>query len=77
MGEDNIVVPEEEEVVRVWGWVAHYCAFLNMLITGRGRGSADYSSPFPNFLNAAVDPSQLASTYGSALISDSLNPIGR
>jgi hypothetical protein len=51
--------------------------FLTILAAGRGRGSAEYSGPFPNFPNAPVDPSQIISGYGPALVSDSLNPMSR
>jgi hypothetical protein len=50
--------------------------FLTILAAGRGRGSAEYSGPFPNFPNAP-DPSQIISGYGPALVSDSLNPMSR
>ncbi len=82
MGEDTIVVQEEEAVDQVCSFglclkEPFFLLVLTVLIAGRGRGSTEFSGPFPNFLNAAIDQSHLISTYGSALVSDSLNPIGR
>ena len=80
MEEGTIVDLEEEEVLQVWGlwiWDLILMLFLTVLAAGRGRGSAEYSGPFPNFPNAPVDPSQLISGYGPALVSDSLNPMSR
>jgi hypothetical protein len=52
--------------------------FLPTILTGgRGRGSAEYPGPFPNFMNGPIDPVHLISGYGSALVSDPLNSISR
>ena len=83
MEEGTIVELEEEEVLQVWVlgiWdlgSVNPMLVLTKLAAGRGRGSAEYSGPFPNFPNAPVDPSQLISGYGPALVSDSLNPMSR
>ena len=81
MGEDTIVVLAVEVVAQVKGLgfrVVHQLirvSTLTIMLGGRGRGSAEYAGPFPNFLNAAIDQSHLMSGYGSALGSDSSNAL--